>query len=179
MGFFKKFGTIEYKLDGFSKDAMNIITAAILKKLNVDKTYVYQNYVVPAGASPESLANELYQDAQKYWTILLVNGVVNPFLDWPVSDSVIEEITVKKYGSVNKVLFFRDLETGFLLDDIDDAEMREYIEEGNPIPYNITPITALAYEADLNRKRGEIIVIAPRYINQFVDLFNKTIEGKA
>lgn len=177
MSFFRKFGSIEYKLDGYSKEAMNIITAAVLKRLNVDKTYVYQKYVVPAGASPESLANDLYRDSSKYWVILLVNSIVNPFLDWPMSADVLEEIVEAKYGSVNKILYFNNLETGFQLDDVEDAEMRVFIET-NPIPVHIHPVTAMEHESTLNIQRGEIIVVAPRYINNFVDAFEKSIEGK-
>lgn len=179
MSFFKKFGTIEYKLEGFSKEAMNIVTAAVLKRLNVDKTYVYQSYIVQAGMTPEGLAYELYNDPHKYWSILLVNGIVNPFLEWPVNDTVLEELIIAKHGSVNKILHFIELDTEFQLDDVADAQMRAWIAEGNPMPHNIHPVTALEYETNLNRERAKITVVAPRYINRFVDLFNKTIEGKA
>lgn len=179
MSFFKKFGVIEYKLDGYSKEAMNIVTAAILKRLNADKSFVFQSYVVPAGATPESLAEELYSDAEKYWTILLVNGIVNPFTDWPVSSEVLEKIVEKKYGSTNQILYFKDLNTGFFLDDVADAQMRELIENNQPIPHNIHPVSALEYETTLNLEKSKIIVVAPRYINRFVDVFNKSIEGKA
>lgn len=177
--FFKKFGTIEYKLDGYSKEAMNIITAAVLKRLNVDKTFVYQEYVVPAGATPESLADDLYKDPNKYWTILLVNGIVNPFLDWPVNDQVLEELIIKKYGTAEHIVHFIDMTTKFQLDDVADANMREQMSNGQPIPVNIRPVSALEYETDLNRRRGQILIIAPKYINRFVDVFNKAIEGKA
>lgn len=179
MAFFKKFGTIEYVLDGYSKEAMNIVTAAVLKRLNVDKTYVYQSYVVPAGMTPEALAEELYKDPHKHWTILLANSIVNPFLEWTVNDSVLEELIIRKYGTVNKIVHFIELDTDFQLDDVADAQMRDWIAQGNPMPHNIHPVTALEYETELNRERAQITVVAPRYINRFVDLFNKTIEGKA
>lgn len=177
--FFRKFKTIPYAVDGYSKEAMNIITAAVVKHFNVDKAYVYQSYVVQAGATPESLAFELYGDAGKYWTILLVNGIVNPFTDWPMDADVLEEWVAAKYGNVDKVIDFQDVQTGDLLDDVAKADMYEWIEAGNPVPNNIRPITALAYEMERNQEKGNISVIAPRYINTFVDMFNKAIEGKA
>lgn len=179
MSFFKKFDTIQYQLDGYSKEAMNIVTAAVLKRLNVDKTYVYQSYIVPAGASPESLANDLYKDPHKHWTILLVNSIVNPFLDWPVNDQVLEELVVREYGSAHKIVHFIDMATKFQLDDVQDAVIRQLIEDGNPIPQNIRPVTALEYEIEKNRRKAQITVVAPKYINRFVDAFNKSIEGKA
>lgn len=178
MSFFKKFPVINYSIDGFSKDAMNIVTAAILKRVNIDQAYVYQTYDVPAGCSPESLANDLYKDPKLYWTFFLVNGMINPFLDWPMPDEVLEEYVVSKYGDMNAILYFTNLDDGFRLDDVAEAEVRADIENGDPIPFNYHPVTAMEYESDMNRQKGKITIIAPRYINQFVDLFHKSIEGK-
>lgn len=175
--FFKKFPVINYSLDGYNKDAMNIVTASVLKRLNVDKAYVYQSYDVPSGASPESIAYDLYKDPHLGWTFFLVNGMINPLLDWPVNDEVLEAIVEEKYGNINHIVYFTDLE-GSRLDDVAEAEVREWIGLGNPIPNDVSPVTALAYESELNRARGSITIISPRYINQFVDLFNKSIEGK-
>lgn len=175
---FKKFPVVSYSLDGYSKDAMNIVTAAALKRINIDRSYVYQTYDVPAGTSPEALANELYRDPTLCWVFFLVNGMVNPLLDWPMSDEVLEEYVASVYGSVNTILYFTSLEDGYRLDDVAEAEVRAFIDLGNPMPANVHPVTALEHESGLNRVRGKITIIAPRYINQFVDLFNKTIEGK-
>lgn len=176
--FFKKFPTISYSLDGYSKDAMNIVTAAVLKRINVDKAYVYQQYDVPSGSSPEALAYDLYKDANLAWTFFLVNGMVNPIIDWPMDDSVLEEHTVSTHGSLTKILYFIDLNTGFRLDDVAEKQMQTIISNGEAIPHNISPVSALAYESDKNRAKGRITIIAPRYLNSFVDLFNKAIEGK-
>ncbi len=176
--FFKKFPTISYSKDGYSKDAMNILAASVLKRINVDKSYVYQSYDVPSGASPESLAYDLYKDPTLCWTFFLVNGMVNPILDWPMSDEVLEEVVAIKYGSIHHIIYFTDVETGFRLDDVAEANVRAWLADGNPMPANVHPVTALEHEAEKNRKRGKIKIITPRYINQFVDLFNKSIEGK-
>ncbi|WEM34222.1 tail tube associated baseplate protein [Xanthomonas phage X1] len=175
--FFKKFPVLSYTLDGYNKDAMNIVTAAVLKRINVDKSYVYQSYDVPNGATAESLAYDLYKDPTLCWVFFLVNGMVNPLLDWPMDDSVLEEFVVAKYGSLYSVVYFTDLD-GYRLDDVAEAAVRAYVDAGNPMPANVHPVTALEAESELNRKRGKIVIVAPRYINQFVDLFNKSIEGK-
>ena len=177
--FFKKFSTIPYALDGYSKDAMSIITAAVLKHINVDQSYVYQKYIIPSGASPESLAYQLYGDAEKYWTILYVNAIVDPFTEWPMAPEILEEWVEKKYGDINKVLHFVDVVSGEYFDDVEQSVLFSYLEEGSPIPHNAHPVTALDYESNLNRQRGEIVVISPKYINTFVDMFNKSIEGKS
>ena len=176
--FFKKFPVLSYTLEGYSKDVMNIVTSAVLKRINVDKSYVYQTYDVPSGASPESLAYELYRDATLCWVFFLVNSMVNPLLDWPMSDEVLEEFVAATHTSIYDIVYFTDLE-GYRLDEVAEKTVRDFIALGNPIPVNVSPVTALEEATELNRKKGNITIISARYINQFVDLFNKSIEGKA
>lgn len=179
MSMFKKFGTINYTLDGYSKDAMNILTAAIVKHLNVDQSYVYQAYIIPDGATPESIAHELYGDAEKYWTILLINGIVNPFLDWPMDQSTLEKWIVSQYTDPYKILYFTNTQTGKRCDDVKDAELRAILAGGGSIPAHIHPVTAMEHETNRNNLKSQITVIANQYINIFVDTFNRSIEGKA
>lgn len=174
---FKKFGTLPYSLDGYSKEAVNILTAAVVKHINVDLSYVYQRYVVPTGTSPENLAEKLYDDPNKYWTILLVNSIVNPFLEWPMDSITLEDYTRNKYGSVDKVLYFTTLPDERIIDDYDSIAFFEMLDNGDPLPQNVRPVGALEYEASLNAKRSEIVVVSPKYISIFVDAFEKTIQG--
>lgn len=174
---FDKFGTTPYTVDGYSKEAMNILTAAIIKHINVDQAFVYQRYIVPAGTTPESLADELYSDASKYWTILLVNAIVNPFLDWPMDAQTLEEYVKVKYADPDSVLYFTNLQTGKMYDDVAAEGFFALLEDGDPLPQNVHPVGPLEHEAIENSRKSEIVVIAPRYINIFVDTFNKSIQG--
>lgn len=177
MSYFKKFPTINYSLDGYNKDAMNIITAALLTRVAVDRTYIYQSYDVPAGMTPEALANELYRDPKLCWVFFIVNRMVNPINDWPMDSSVLEQTVEMAYGNVNTIIHFTG-EDGFILDDVRDKEIRALIADNQPIPLNVHPVTALEYETNKNRARGKIIIVAPSHINKFVDTYNKAIEGK-
>ena len=178
MSMFKKFGTVQYALDGYSKEAMNILTAAVVKRLNVDQSYVYQRYVIPDGATPESLANDLYKDPEKYWTILLVNGIINPFLDWPMDTEILEKWVNAQYGSLTKVLYFTNVNSGKIYDDVDSKVFFDLMEAGEPLPYQVHPVTCFEHETILNQEKTQITVITNKYINLFVDTFNKSIEGK-
>lgn len=177
MGFFSKFGTVNYTLDGYNKDAMNIISAAIVKRLRVDESYVHMRYTISDGEIPESVANELYGDPQLYWTILLVNGIVNPFTQWPVSTDVLEEVVEAKYGDINKIVAWKNNSTGLYYDDVDSAKWQAMVDDGEQLPMDVHPITALALENDLNTARAQIVVVDPKYVNLFVDMFNKVLEG--
>lgn len=175
--FFSKFSTINYTLDGFNKDAENILTSTVLKQINVNKALLVQNYDVPAGTSPEALANQLYGDPTLWQTFFLVNNKINPVNDWPMSDSALEEYVKAKYGSTTTIIHFVNLTTGDILDDVADAEMRVWIQT-HPVPVNISPITSYAYESELNRQKGKIIIISEKFISKFIDTFNQSIQGK-
>lgn len=174
--FFRSFGTIEYSLEGFSKKTMNIVTAAILRRLNVDQTYVYRTHTVSDGQHYDSLSYELYKDGTWGWTILLVNGIVNPYTDWPMDANTLEEYTRKKWGSTEALVEFRYLDTGWVLDDVDSKKCIEIMERGDPLPINVTPISSFEYENEINNAKRDILVIDPKYIRKFVDAFEKEIE---
>lgn len=177
--FFRSFGKIQYSLEGFSKEAMNIVTAAVLRRLNVDQSYVYRYYTVSDGQHIDSLAFELYNDATWGWTILLVNGMVNPFLDWPMDTNTLEEYTRKKWGSTEELVEFRYISNGWVLDDVETKACKELMENNQPLPINVTPITSFQYENEVNNKKREILVVDPKYIRKFIDAFEKEIERVA
>jgi len=178
MTFFKYFPTVSYSVDGFSKDAVNILTAALPRRLNVDRTYVFQTYRITSGQTPESLANELYKEPNYHWTILIINDIVNPFLDWPMNDEELEDYCTIKYDDVYGIHHFIKLDSGKFVDDVNDALYRQMIEDGETLPFNISPVTNFQYETDQNESKREILVVNPQYISQFVDSFNKAIQGK-
>lgn len=175
--FFKRFGSVEYKLDGMTKKAANIITAAILKNLNVDRNYVFQKYIVKEGEHYDQLAEHFYKEPTWGWTLLLVNHIVDPFTEWAMDLQTLEEFTATKHGSIDKLLYFKYIDTGWILDDIADRDVRELIANEDPIPINVTPVTALQHETELNNQRRQITIISPRYIRRFVDEFYKAVES--
>lgn len=178
MTMFKYFPTINYNEDGFSSDLVNILTAALPRRLNVDRTYVFQTYRLTAGQTPESLASELYKEPNYHWTILIINDIVNPYLDWPMNDEELEEYCTIKYTDIEGIHHFNYLDTGKIVDDFHDAIFRQTIIDGQTLPFNVTPVTNFAYENILNDSKREILVVNPQYISQFVDSFNKAIQGK-
>lgn len=178
MSFFKKFPTINYSIDGFSKNVVNILTAALPRRLNVDRTYVFQTYRIASGQTPESLAFQLYKEPNYHWTVLIINDIVNPFLDWPMNDEELEEYVTIKYSELYAIHHFVYLDTQKIVDEVDEVTYRAMVANEETLPFNITPISNFEYESAQNESKREILVVNPKYITQFVDSFNKAIEGK-
>ena len=172
MGFFKKFKAIPYK----GADAVNLLTAVLPSRLNVDKAFVFQNYTIKDGETPESLANVLYKDPQLYWVLLVINSIVNPFTDWPVPDGNFPEFVFLKHGNPDGIHHYYDNRLERIVDDVSDSEFREMPQ--SDVPFYIVPVTNFQYEREINEAKREIIVVNPRYVNQFVEVYGRAIEGK-
>lgn len=175
--FFRKFGSLMYAQEGFHKEVTNILTAVLPRRLNVDETYIFQTYQIASGERPESVADKLYNDAQLYWTILVINDIINPYLDWAMSDEEVEAYTRKKYnGNVYGIHHYFWINSGKILDEVDENHWRSMPPED--LPELISPVTNIQFETEENTKRRDILVVNPRYISRFVESFNRALEGK-
>lgn len=201
MSFFKKFPKTNYALEGNAKDVVNILTASLPQHLNVDKSYVFQRVLIGSGQRPESLAEDLYKEPNYYWTLLVVNDIVNPYLGWPMSDEELEDYVQRRYGTPYAVHHFYDVRNNRLVDDVDDAYFRDVFEGADYeiaangdilvtndnesisvslssiLPEWVMPVSNLEYERELNDRRKQIVVVSPRYITQFVDAYNKAMSA--
>jgi hypothetical protein len=175
--YFKKFGEINYRLGEYSKPAKNILKAVLPKFNNVNGSFVFQKYMVSSGQRPETVANELYSEPNYHWVLLVLNNIVNPFVDWPMADEEVELFTERKYGvgEAYSVHHFYWRDTGKWLDEVDEATQRALYPNN---PEDVIPVTNLQFEIETNRERKSIIAINPKYIQQFVEAYNQALEGK-
>lgn len=172
MSYFKKFPKFNYD----TEQAVNILTAVLPSRMNIDNAYVYQNHRIGEGETAESIAEKIYSDANLYWTIFIVNNIINPFTDWPVQDDVFYEYVEKKYGSLTAINHYLDNRTNKMVDDLDDSKYR--LMNVSSLPFYIIPVSNEQHERNLNDQKRDISVINPRYINQFVEIYHNTVQGK-
>lgn len=66
-------------------------------------------YVIKDGDTPRSLANLLYENEYYDWVICVLNNIVNPYYDWPLSEDSFYEMIEQKY--LGKQCFFVDVNT--------------------------------------------------------------------
>lgn len=174
--YFKKFPTIEYTLNGRSKLVTNILASVLPKRLNVDKTYVFQRYLVSSGERPEETAERMYKDPNLYWVILLINNITDPLLGWKMSDSELDLYCEAKYDNINEVHHYFNIEKNKISDEVDEKYFRTL--PNSQLPVNIKPVTNFDYESELNNEKGQIIVVNPKYVSQFVESVIRALEGK-
>lgn len=180
MTYFKKFETIQYLLEGNTKETQNIIQAVLPRRLNVDKTFVFQRYDVASGERPEQTADIMYKDPNLWWVPMVVNNMVCPYIDWRMSDEELEAYTKIIYSKIGQteddIHHFFNLNKERIVDEVDDAIFRAM--DPNSIPAHIRPVSNFAHENELNLERGKIVVISSKYVSQFVDSYIKALEGR-
>lgn len=173
MGYFKRFPTLPYA----GTEVQDILTAVMPSRLNVDRSYAFQNYTVGDGETAEGLAEKLYRNASYYWTLYVINSMVNPYLDWPMATAELEEYTERKYDDKFGVHHFWDNQINRIVDDFDEADFRAMPVES--LPFYIIPVTNLQHETELNNRKRDIIVVNPRYIDRFVEVYTDAVQGKS
>lgn len=71
---------------GFIKEILNNISA-------------YYFYRIKDGERPEILAENIYNNSEAYWIILMANDMYDPQYDWPLDYKTFQKYIIKKYGS--------------------------------------------------------------------------------
>lgn len=202
MFFFKKFPKFQYHFSNDEKlknqkEVTNILSAFFLRKISSYHNVFFDHYNVRDDDSIESLSDKIYNTPMYYWTILLINDIVDPFTEWKMNHEVLERFTKKKYkdgiqfkkkdGTVFTLPFseglhgihhFINVQTNIIIDDHDDLLYRQlYIDSNGKIGQNIFPVTNFQYEQDENMKKRKIMLVSPRYILSFEEDFKNMLKG--
>lgn len=75
----------------------------LFRKVRIRDNYnssflVSKKYVIQPGETPDKIAFSLYGDSEWYWTILLVNNIVDMNTQWPLEGDEFENYIEDKYG---------------------------------------------------------------------------------
>jgi hypothetical protein len=183
--FFANYPRIAYDISGNNSTvpdytvAVNLMIRSKLKETVEDDVTIYYPYVVPEGMRPDVLAYQYYGDTIYTWTIFLVNNIVDPYWEWPLSYKDFREYVADKYGSIEtaqsqihhyeKIARARTEQTKMT-----DA-VPEYRLEIDYQTYTETDVTereiiySYGYEQDLNEAKREIQLIDASFIQSIQD----------
>ena len=183
--FFANYPRIAYDISGNNSTvpdytvAVNLMIRSKLKETVEDDVTVYYPYVIPEGMRPDVLAYQYYGDTIYTWTIFLVNNIVDPYWEWPLSYKDFREYVADKYGSIEtaqsqihhyeKIARARTEQTKMT-----DA-VPEYRLEIDYQTYTETDVTereiiySYGYEQDLNEAKREIQLIDASFIQSIQD----------
>lgn len=100
-GYFSNFPKIYFSInDGESVDRItNIMAKFSLDESFKENTAVYYKYDVTEGDTPEIVAHKLYGSTQRHWIVLLMNNIVDPQFDWPMTSITLNNYIDAKYSN--------------------------------------------------------------------------------
>jgi hypothetical protein len=104
--FFSNYPRIAYDISGTNSTvpdynvAVNLMIRNKLKTAVENDVAVYYPYIVPEGMRPDVLSFQYYGDTIYTWAIYLMNNIIDPYWEWPLSYKDLREYLIDKYGSI-------------------------------------------------------------------------------
>jgi hypothetical protein len=164
--YFNQFPTINYTLDGgkTSYSITDFFNRVKSDHNNVYTSLAYEEYDIKEAETPEILAARIYGDSQLHWIILIVNEIIDPRFDWPLSSQALNNYIEDKYG-ING--------GGFI---------HHYINDAGDIVHSSYagakyPVSNFEYENDVNETKRTIKILKPKYAPAFVKSFKAKIQS--
>ena len=183
--YFSNYPKIAYDITGTNNTnqdftvAVNLMVRIKIRDAVESDITIFYPYIVSEGMRPDVLAYQYYGDTQYTWSILLVNNIIDPYWEWPLSYKDFRGYIITKYGSVEK----------------SQTTVHQYLKQArarvessgtsDPIPvYNLevdyqtysstnieerSIVYKYEYEQDLNEARREIQLIDVNYIASVQD----------
>ena len=183
--FFANYPRIAYDISGNNSTvpdytvAVNLMIRSKLKETVEDDVTVYYPYVVPEGMRPDVLAHQYYGDTIYTWTIFLVNNIVDPYWEWPLSYKDFREYVTDKYGSIetaqSQVHHYEKIGRARIEQTKMVDAVPEYRLEIDYQTYTETDVSereiiySYGYEKDLNEAKREIQLIDASFIRSVQD----------
>lgn len=181
MSYFTHFDDIFYNADKQTfNQAVNILNSVAMKYSPIKDTTLYFYHSIQDGEKPEDISYRFYETTEYHWLIILLNNVVNPYYDWLLDSHEMESHLAQKYGDDQyKIHHFENLTTGRWVDEFDSIAFQDMVDNDIDLPFDISPVSIVAYEGMMNEEKREIRVIDARYIDdiikQFEDLMSRDL----
>lgn len=168
--FFKYFPRANYVIDNKSFTMADIFRRASPRD-NIVDNLALELIAVRDGQTPEALSFDYYGDVKYYWTILIVNEIIDPYNEWVRTTEDLYEWSINKYGSAERlrdphhyVFAGTDIQVDYDEDDVAGAL--------------IVPITNYEYEVAENEKKRTVRLIKREFIEKFVKEFDEKMNRK-
>jgi hypothetical protein len=185
MGYFRELPDLRYpsflsdKISSLDYvEVKNIFRRAKLRDDLQNNFTVFDKYEIPMGARPDTVAEDLYGNAQFDWVVLTTAGIINVRNEWPLEDRDLYNYAFKKYGdALNSPRFFETTEVKNS-DGVTILEKGKIVDSNFTIPNPNTPTATLnpvigisnfEYETRLNDKKRSIFILREEYLQEFIN----------
>ena len=195
--FFSDFSKIAYSLDDNATQqvVVDILKRVIIQKEYQENTAYYEEYDIKHGETPEEVSFRFYGTTSLHWLILMVNNIIDPRFEWPISEENLIKQVESKYGGENNIFTLNraknakgyQVETFFILsEESTHKDPVRIVYEGisdninTPVIYQES-LTIANYESNYevesqkNEKIRSIKIIKPEIVQDIVINFKQLI----
>ena len=124
MGYFSELPDIAYQSPLSHKNSSRdyIVIKNIFRRSKLfdylgENVSLFNKYVIGDGARPDTVAEDLYGDAELDYVVVLVAGITNINHEWPIQDYEVYNYALEKYGSETEMNENHHYETFEIRDD--------------------------------------------------------------
>lgn len=158
---FDGFPTINYDFKG---DGQTVAIKNFLKRFSFrdsirNNASAYSAWVIRDEDTPEVMAHRLYESPHYYWVILMLNRIVNPLFDWPLTDRELYRYVEALYG-VSQVYAHNHYKAG-------PAVEIEDLPEGMIVDsryHRKVSVSNYQHEFDVNESKRSIMLLKPELL---------------
>ncbi len=161
--FFHKFPYVDYDIlgNGEKQKIRNFFKRFDFRNKIRKYGSIYTKWIIRDEDTPQVIAHKLYNSTHYYWIVLMINQMLDPFFDFPMTELELLDYIDKKYGVENRYALhhYESIDTG----DIADLPSGIIVDEKYPFKKEISNHE---YELKKNDNKRHILLLKPEYLEQ-------------
>ena len=172
--YFNFFPTVDYVNVGQSnsKTVTNILKRAAIRDVVKDNLAIYTKYIIKSGETPESIAFNVYGDAELHWVILLTNDIYDRYHQWPMNVNQFLAYVNEKYTNPNATHHYEISQSS------GDTSVKIDIGSDNTGYPSATAVTNFEYEESRQDALRQIRLLNVAQVNKVVNDFSRLMKER-
>ena len=178
MAYFRRFPLRTYDIKG---DKVYKLLPDILRRVKLRSgiragAFVFDIYDVKEGEKPEDVAFKWFGDPEYHWVILTTNNITDRFYQWPMTQPQFQNFIEDKYGLADiDAIHHYEITTQSGRTSSNGPNDYSHLVECNSDEEGAVSVSNRGYEQRLQDKYRSIRLLDRKYLNQFVEEFERLI----
>ena len=185
--YFENFPKVSYdiKKNGKVENVTNIMLRYKFNAVIKNLVSPYYDYTIEDGDRADIIAFNAYDDYTLDWLIYMVNDIIDPNFDWPLSQRTLQAYISEKYGSIARSQatvheYRKILNQQSVLSDGTVVPKRTLVVDETTYntlsEVNRESISKYQYETDLNDNKRQIKLVSEEFVPEILlevrEIFN-------
>ena len=183
MSYFNKFPTTTFN----NETVRDITRRVLITDETTQGPLDYAPYTVEDGERPEDIANFYYGNPNLAYLVLLANNIVDPYTEWPKTDTDLNEYIKVQYADQanatgDAVLIWsqnNEIDDNIVYYESQfnpDIRISKRSFDANPIN-EFKAVRVFEYESELNQNRRNIVLINRQFLDRVDELVSKELSN--